>query len=65
MKVFQEDGGISSPQQGRFTFKDCPYLKLDVDFEIADPQRKVEVDFDPNDKIIRVSKLYVYYPIRD
>ena len=64
-KDFQTEGGITSPQQGRYVLKSCRYLKLDVEFKIADPKRKIETDFDPNDTIVSVSKLYVAYPASD
>ncbi len=64
-KAFELDGGISSPQRATYTFKGCRYLKLDVEFRVTHPDRKIEREFDPQDIITSVSRLYVYYPTAD
>jgi hypothetical protein len=33
LKVFKEEGGISTRLSRRYAYRDCPYIKVDVEFE--------------------------------
>ncbi|HWR15968.1 MAG TPA: hypothetical protein VN577_14160 [Terriglobales bacterium] len=60
---FELDGGISSPQQATYVYKECQYLKIDVEFRLVNKNNKVE--FSPTDVLVRSSKLYVSHPVKD
>lgn len=32
LKVFQEEGGLSTPRQRRYVYRECPYIKVEVTF---------------------------------
>jgi hypothetical protein len=60
-KMFKYDGGLQSTGQGRFTHKDCTYIKLDVTFQLA-PNGAGK---SPDDIVKTVSRLYIDYPTMD
>jgi hypothetical protein len=33
LKVFKEEGGVSTRISRRYTYRDCPYIRVDVEFE--------------------------------
>jgi hypothetical protein len=60
---FELDGGISFPQRGTYVYRKCPYLKLDVDFAADDIMRRPTPS--PTDTVVKMSRLYVAYPVAD
>ena len=60
-RSFEGDGGLQFRLQGRYTYKHCHYIKIDVEFSGVDDGP----DFSPNDKIVNVSRPYLAYPISD
>ena len=46
----------------RFIHRECKYLHVDVDFELVKP---ANIQPSPEDRIIKVSKLYLEYSIND
>jgi hypothetical protein len=50
--VFETDGGISSPRRRRYVSRQCPYFK-------------VEVEFDSGDRILNISAPFLQRPILD
>jgi hypothetical protein len=62
-KYFTNDGGMQFPPHTRYTYRQCNYIKLEVDFDPAPSPGK---DFtSPDDKVKNVSKLYIDYPAKD
>jgi hypothetical protein len=72
LKVFRADGGPPTPttiglRRGTFVSQDCPYFKIDVEFE---PAARPDFGYgalgfssgDNRDVILKVSKPYVRYP---
>ena len=71
LKVFRAEGGLPAPtpaptglQRSRFVSQDCPYFKIDVEFEpVARPNLAYGVlgflAEDNRDVIVKVSKPYV------
>jgi len=55
-------GGMTVRDQTDYVYKQCEYIKLEVDFSF-DP--KVQRDFSPKDVITKVSKLSIDYPVKD
>ena len=61
-KNFTYDGGPDFRNHGRYTYRGCNYIKLEVDFDLAS-----DVGNAPNasDTVRTVSKLFVDYPTTD
>ncbi len=64
LKVFTEEGGISSRDQRRYVLRRCPYIKVDVEFSIS-PRDSDQLTEKPGDKIRRISKPYLEFSILD
>ncbi len=60
-RLFERDGGMLSPSATRYTYSQCRFLHIDVEFEAA----KNEHPFSADDPVISVSRLYVEYPAKD
>ena len=64
LKVFQEEGGLSTRSQRTYVFRGSPYLKVDVTFEaVGAPQDKLTQS--PKDRITTISKPYLAWSISD
>ena len=64
LRVFREEGGISTRTQRRYVYRDCPYIKVDVEFQpVGDPENKLSEN--PKDKIIKISKPFLEWSIVD
>ena len=64
LRVFKEEGGISTRKWRRYAYRDCPYIKVDVEFEpVGDPENKVSQS--PKDTIIKISKPFLEWSIMD
>lgn len=61
-KYMVPDGGMQFPARTRYLYTKCEYLHVDVEFELVKPAEIVSL---PDDKVIRVSKIYVEYPAKD
>jgi hypothetical protein len=58
-----EDGGLRSGYgEGSFLYKTCPYIKVEVTWNMVDPTQKTE---SPKDTIKTISKPYLEYPFTD
>ena len=64
-RFFEEDGGLQFRTQTRYTFKDCPYIKIDVEFAVADESDGNSAYRNPADKIVKISRPYLEYPSAD
>jgi hypothetical protein len=63
LKVFQEEGGISTRTWRRYVYRECPYIKVDVEFEpVGEPEKRSQ---SPKDKIIKISKPFLEWSIMD
>jgi hypothetical protein len=64
LRVFKEEGGISTRTWRRYAYRDCPYIKIDVEFEpVGEPENKMNQS--PKDKIIKISKPFLEWSIID
>jgi hypothetical protein len=65
--VLTEEGGLSTRTRRRYVYKNCPYIKVDVEFspvnEIGTGQEATSED--PDDKIVKISRPYLEYSIMD
>jgi hypothetical protein len=70
LKVFTEEGGLSTRLRRTYVSQECPYFKLDVEFEtVGRPNRDgdggVTSVEDNRDVIVKVSRPYLQFSIVD
>ena len=64
LKVFTTEGGLSTATQRTYVHRDCPYIKVDVRFNLTNEKQPVVEEL-PTDIIASISKPYLYWSIRD
>ncbi len=67
LKVFVTEGGISTPLNRTYIYRECPYIKVDVEFEPLG-SRDVEgrVTSETNEDVIKkISKPYLEWSVMD
>lgn len=64
LRVFTTEGGISTRTQHTYVLKQCPYIKVDVEFLPAGNEQDHHAEM-PEDKIVKISKPYLEYSITD
>lgn len=70
LKVFTEEGGISTVNNRTYVYRKCPNIKVDVQFE-SFGQTKIDAEGnqrlieDNRDKIKSISKPYLEWSIKD
>jgi hypothetical protein len=60
-RSFEEDGGLQFRSQGRYVYKHCALIKVDIEFSVVDDGP----DFSPDDKMVKVSRPYLEHPSSD
>ena len=70
LQVFTTEGGLSIGLRRTYVFRECPYFKVDVEFESVgrpprDPDGRVTLDESPSDVIKTISKPYLAWSIAD
>jgi hypothetical protein len=70
LKVFTTEGGLSTGLQRTFASQDCPYFKVDVEFEaVGRPSRdangRVTLVEGSQDIIVKISRPYLQFSIMD
>ena len=63
--ILDTDGGLSFRSQGRYVYRHCPYIKIDVEFSPVDEDANSYPHWNPDDKIIKISRPYLEYPTSD
>jgi len=64
LKVFEEEGGISTRSQRTYVYRDCALIKVDVTFEaVGMPEDKLAES--PKDRITKISRAYLGWHIVD
>ena len=64
LEVFTTEGGLSTRRQRTYVYRQCPYIKVTVDFEpIGNPQNGFNEM--PEDKIVKLSAPFLQYSIFD
>jgi hypothetical protein len=61
-KVFGTEGGLSTVTHRAYVYRDCPYIKVDIDFAPSAPKQDVEK---PTDVVTGISKPYLEWSITD
>ena len=64
-KVFKEEGGLSWRTQRKYVYKECPYIKVDVEFTPVGNEDNPRAEEMPEDKITSISRPYLEYSITD
>lgn len=64
LKYYTTEGGISHPKQRTYASRRCPYIKVDVEFELEKVERK-GLEEKNSDRIIKISKPYLQWAILD
>ena len=64
LRVFKEEGGLSTRTRRKYVYKECPYIKVDVEFAPVgnEDERIAEM---PEDKVTAISRPYLEYGITD
>lgn len=60
LEVFTSEGGLSTPSQQTYVYRQCPFIKVDVRFAVS--SREAEL---PTDKIVVISRPYLDWSIAD
>jgi hypothetical protein len=61
LRVLKTEGGLYTRSEGRYVYKDCPYIKVIVKFQPTDDN----MEFGPGDKIVEISQPFLEFPISD
>lgn len=61
LKVCTTEGGISTRSWRKYVYRDCPYIKVDVEFKAIDNDRREK----PDDVITKISRPYLEWSIMD
>lgn len=64
LKVFTTEGGISTAKQRTYVHRHCPYIKVDVRFNLTDDKQSVVAEL-PTDKVASISQPYLNWSIMD
>ena len=70
LTVFTTEGGIYTDLQRTFVGRDCPYFKVDVEFEAVgrpsrDSQGRVTLVEGSRDTVIKISRPYLQFSVMD
>jgi hypothetical protein len=70
LSVFTTEGGLSTPLRRTFVSRDCPYFKVDVEFEaVGRPSRdsdgRVTMVEGNQDRIVKISRPYLQFGVVD
>ena len=62
LRVFETEGGISTRLQRTYVYRQCPYIKVTVEFQTEKGIGFVEM---PGDKIVKISRPFLEYSVMD
>src|SRR5262249_36364625 len=70
LRIFTTEGGLSTGLQRTFVSRDCPYSKVEVEFEAVgrpshDADGRVTLEEDGRDIIVKISKPYLEFAHTD
>jgi hypothetical protein len=63
-RIFETEGGLSTVTHRTYVYRDCPYIKVDVDFTPSEPTKKSLAER-PTDTISKISKPYLAWNVND
>jgi hypothetical protein len=62
LKIFGEEGGLSTRTNRTYVYKECPYIKVDAVFSVVGASGLTESG---EDKLISISRPYLAYSVKD
>jgi hypothetical protein len=62
LKVFGEEGGLSTRTHRTYVYKECPYVKVDAVFSVVGEPGLTESG---EDRLISISRPYLAYSVMD
>jgi hypothetical protein len=62
--LFTVEGGIHNRSSRTYVYRECPYIKIDVEFRAVRQTSEKLKEF-PDDEIVRISKAYLDYSVVD
>jgi hypothetical protein len=70
LRVFTTEGGLFTGLYRTFVSRDCPYFKIDVEFNAVgrpnrDNEGRVTLDEDNRDIIVKLSRPYLQFSVVD
>lgn len=68
MRVFTTEGGLSTRAQRTYVYRRCPYIKVDVEFEVEhlrDSEGRVPRPEADDDLVKRISRPYLAWAVID
>jgi hypothetical protein len=64
LKVFKEEGTLSTRTRRRSIYRECPTIKVDVEFEPLEAGEEPLTEY-PSDRITKISRPFQKWPITD
>jgi len=64
LKVFTTEGGLSSRKWRRYVHRSCPYIKVNVVFDLVGEEKDLSGE-NAKDKITKISQPFLELSIRD
>ena len=61
-RVFDNEGGLSTVTHRIYVYRDCPYIKVEVEFAPSVPKQDIEK---PSDIVAKISKPYLDWSVAD
>jgi hypothetical protein len=65
LKVFRGEGGLSTRKWRQYAYRECPYIKVEVEFEPVGETEAPEFAEGSKDKIVKISKPFLEWSILD
>jgi hypothetical protein len=70
LNVFETEGGLSTGLQRTYVYRECPYFKVDVEFDAVgrparDDEGRVTLEERSEDTISRISGPYLEFSVVD
>ena len=64
LNVFTTEGGLSTRTHRTYVYKECPYIKVDVEFSTVESSGDKFTE-SPEDTIVKISRPYLAYSVLD
>lgn len=65
LKVFREEGGLSNRKWRQYVYRECPYIKAEVEFEPVGETQAPQFTESPQDKIVKISRPFIEWSVLD
>jgi hypothetical protein len=63
-RIFTTEGGLSTPRHRTYVYRECPYIKVDVDFTLTNSTQS-PAEERPTDIIAKTSRPYLEWSVND